>query len=92
MSEALIASIFTGGITLAVCLINNYFQRNRMECQYKSQHEETMSLIEYKLDELTKRVDEHNNIVIRTYGLEKEVALHSQELSTIVERMNGLES
>ena len=34
----------------------------------------------YRIDQLEKRVNEHNKLIDRTYNLEKEVALIEQEM------------
>jgi dihydroorotase-like cyclic amidohydrolase len=78
--EAIIAAAITGGVTLAVCLVNNHYQSSA-----------TRKLIEYKLEELTKRVDKHNNVIERTYKLEKIVELHSEKISVANHRIDDLE-
>ena len=57
--ETIIGAVITGTFTLVVCLITNH-----------AQQEKTRALLEYKLDELTKRVDRHNQLIDRTYKLE----------------------
>ena len=37
------------------------------------QHNKSIALIEYRLQELEKKVDKHNNIVERVYALEAKV-------------------
>ena len=54
-----LVEFITGTFTLVVCLITNH-----------AQQEKTRALLEYKLDELTKRVDRHNQLIDRTYKLE----------------------
>lgn len=88
MSDTLITTFISGGVTLAVCLINNYFQGRATE----RKHNETITLIDYKLSELTKRVDKHNNVVERTYGLEKAEAVHEEEIKVINHRLHDLET
>ena len=58
--ETIISACISAGVTLVICLLNNH-----------GQQEKTRALMEYKLDELTKRVDEHNHVVERTYSIEK---------------------
>lgn len=65
MSDTVISALISAAVTLIVCLIS---QRR------------TKALIEYKLDELTKRVDKHNNVIERTHELEKDVAVIKNEL------------
>lgn len=67
MGETLIAALLSGGTAIAVCLINNICQQRNVQ----RQHEKTISLIEYKIDELTKRVDKHNGVVERMFMLEE---------------------
>lgn len=78
--ETIIAASISAGVTLAVCLINN-----------NSQQEKTRALLEYKLEELTKRVDKHNNVIDRTYSLEKEMDIHKEQIKVINRRLEELE-
>ncbi len=41
------------------------------------------ALVQYRLEELEKKVDKHNNLVERTYHLETEVAVIKEEISSI---------
>lgn len=63
-----------------VCLINNH-----------GQQEKTRALLEYKLEELTKRVDKHNNVIERTYKLEKTMELHEEKIKVANHRIDDLE-
>ena len=40
----------------------------------------SMALIEYRLKELEEKVNKHNNLIERTYQLEKEVAIIQEEI------------
>lgn len=40
----------------------------------------SMALIEYRLKELEGKVNKHNNLIERTYQLEKEVAIIQEEM------------
>ena len=76
MGESLLIALVTGGVTLAVCLINNVLQQSR-----------TRALLEYKLSELTQRVNKHNDLVERTYRLEEK----TNELTRRLDRLEGKE-
>ena len=83
MNEALIAA----GATLLVCLVNNIFSQQRFEAQLTQsreesakRHEETISLISYRLDQLEKKQDKYNGIIRRTYELEKKEEVLEAEL------------
>ena len=49
------------------------------------QNRKTVNLIEYKLEELTKRVEKHNSVIERTYKLESKVAVMEQRLDDMKE-------
>ena len=76
MGESLLIALVTGGVTLAVCLINNFLQQGK-----------TRALLEYKLNELTQRVNKHNDLIERTYRLEEQ----GKELTRRLDRLEGKE-
>ena len=41
----------------------------------------TMALIEYRLKQLEEKVSKHNNLIERTYELEKQVAVIHEEIN-----------
>ncbi len=78
--DTIISACISAGVTLLICMINNH-----------GQQEKTRALLEYKLEELTKRVDKHNNTIERTYHLEEQVALHEEKLNVATHRIEDLE-
>lgn len=78
--ETVISAAISAAVTLAVCLVNNV-----------SQARQTRNLLEYKLNELTKRVDKHNNVIERTYALEKRTEVQEKELHVANHRIADLE-
>ena len=83
MSDALI----TGIIAIVVCLINNYFQAK----QTAKANDKTVALIEYRIQELTDKVNKHNNLIERTYHLEEQTALQEAELKRVNARLQAIE-
>lgn len=63
-----------------VCVINQTTQARKTE-----------ALITYKLDELTKRVDKHNNVIERTYKLEELTAVQEEQIKVANHRIEDLE-
>lgn len=57
----------------------------------EKQNDKTIALIEYKLNELTKRVEKHNNVIERTYQLEKAVQLDEEKIRVANHRIEDLE-
>ena len=84
----MVEAIISAGATLVVCLINGHFQQKAAD----KKHEETITLIDYKLDELTKRVDKHNNVIERTYHLEEQQAVTDEKLRVANHRIEDLEN
>ncbi|WP_330396485.1 hypothetical protein [Blautia pseudococcoides] len=70
--ETIISAGISAGVTLIVCLISN-----------KSQQEKTRALMEYKLEELTKKVEKHNSVVERTYILEEKMKVANHRIEDL---------
>ena len=64
---------------------------NCMRDQHNAQQEKTRTLMEYKLEELTKRVNEHNNLIKRTYALEEKMSVHEEQIKVANHRIEDLE-
>ena len=68
-------------------MINNLYQNKAT----KEQHDKTIALIDYKLEELTKRVDKHNNVIERVYKLEQDEAVLEEKIDVANHRIADLE-
>ena len=78
--ETIISAVITGVVAVVVCIINSHYQANA-----------TRNLIEYKLGELTKRVDKHNNVIERVYKLEQHEAVVDEQIRVANHRIADLE-
>lgn len=87
MPETVVVALISAGATLIVCLINNAFQAEKAE----KQRNETIALIQYKIDELSDRVDKHNSIIERTYKLEQRAAVYEEKMTVANHRIDDLE-
>lgn len=76
----MLEAIITGAVAIVVCMLNNYFQNRK-----------STALIEYKIDELSKRVDKHNSLVERTYKLEESVSVIEEKIKVENHRIEDLE-
>lgn len=76
MTEAIIVSLITG----VFALLGTYLANRK-----------AASLIEYRLSELEKKVDKHNNVIERTYKLEERTELQEAEIKRHNERLKSLE-
>lgn len=78
--DTIVSSCISAAVTLIVCLVSNH-----------SQSEKTRALMEYKLEELTRRVDKHNNVVERTYALEQKAFVQEEQIKVANHRIEDLE-
>ncbi|MFR3432134.1 MAG: hypothetical protein ACLTSW_02785 [Coprococcus sp.] len=85
---SIISAMIAAFVTLIVCLINNHYQQKAAS----KKHDETIALIEYRLDELTKHVEKHNNVIERTYQLEKQQSVTDEKLRVANRRIEDLEN
>lgn len=83
----MIEAIITGVVAIVVCMINNAFQQKRAD----EQHNTTVALIEYKLDQLTHKVDLHNNAVERLYAVEMKCEVYDEKFRVANHRIEDLE-
>lgn len=83
----IITGLISAAAAIAVCMINNVHQRKVAE----RQHNTTIELIEYKLDQLDKRVSVHNNVVSRLYEVERKIGIDEERLNVANHRIDDLE-
>lgn len=80
MSDSVIVALITGFLTLVGSFIANYTANNK-----------TKTIILFRLDSIEKKQDKHNNIIERTYKLEKEVAVLNNRETVSEHRIEDLE-
>ena len=70
MDAAIVVSIITGALSLAGVVITNISSNRKIEHQL----EVSMAITNTKLEDLTKQVEKHNQVIERTFKLEQAVA------------------
>ena len=83
----MIEAIITGVVAIIVCMVNNVYQRKASD----KQHNITIELIEYKLDQLAHKVDLHNNAVERLYKAEQTLEVQKEQIKVANHRIEDLE-
>lgn len=73
---AIISPLVSGGAAIVVAALSN---------------NATKKLIEYKLEELTKKVEKHNNVIDRTYALEDRANVFEEKMKVACHRIDDLE-
>ena len=74
----LLSSGASGILAIVVCIINNKYQNSK-----------TLALLDLRLNTLEEKVDKHNNLIDRTYELEKKTALQEQKIEEIQKGVGG---
>ena len=83
----ILPSFISAAVTLLVCMINNRSQY----IMAQKKHERTIELIDYRLTELSARVDKHNTLVERTYNLQKRMDIEAEKIKSANRRIEVLE-
>ena len=71
MTSAIIAAVITGTFSLIGVVVTNNYANRQMEMRIQ----QNQAVMETKIDELTRRVNLHNQVVERTYDLERRVSI-----------------
>lgn len=80
MTGAAVTALITGGLALLGTLAGSYFANRR-----------SAALIAYRLEELEKKVNKHNNLVERMYDLEERTELQEEKIKVANHRIEDLE-
>lgn len=74
--ETIISAVISAAAAIIVCMINN---------------NKVVNLIVYRLEQLEKKQDKYNNVISRTYELEKNEAVLEEEMKAVNHRVDDLE-
>ena len=80
MNDAALSAIITGVFAVVVSIVNSHYQANA-----------TRHLIEYKISQLEKKQDKHNNVIERMYNLEESQAVMKEQIKVANHRIDDLE-
>lgn len=75
-----VTNIIIAALGFAGALAGAYFSNRKAQ-----------ALMEYRLAELEKKVDKHNNLVERTYRLEEQGAILEEKIKVANHRLDDLE-
>lgn len=74
--ETIIAALVSAGAAILVCVIN---------------HNKTVALMEFKIDQLTQQVKKHNNLIERMYKVEEQTNIQEEKIKVANHRIDDLE-
>lgn len=78
--ETLISSIITGIVAITTCLITQGMSNKK-----------TTALIEYKIEELMKKIDLLDKVSERVYRLESQTELQEVKINSLIDKLADLE-
>lgn len=87
MDATIISALIAAGAAIVVCMVNNHYQQE----ETRKKHDETITLIDYRLEQLEKKVDIHNNAVNRLYAVEKQLGIDEEKIRVCNHRIDDLE-
>lgn len=87
MDATILSALIAAGAAILVCMINNIYQQE----ETRKKHDETISLINYRLQQLEKKVDLHNNAVERLYIVENKLGIDEEKIRSCKRRIDDLE-
>lgn len=73
---SIVSALIAAAASIIVCVINNNKQN---------------ALMFYRLEQLEKKVEKHNNLVDRTYRLEEQTAVQEEKIKVANNRIADLE-
>lgn len=72
MSDVVIVAVITGVLSLAGTLAGSFLAQRK-----------TTALIAYRLEQLERKVDKHNNVIERTYILEEKMKVANHRIDDL---------
>lgn len=85
--ETIIAALISAAAAVFVCIINSNAQHRKLLAELDKRDE----LQAYRIDQLEKKVDKHNQVIDRTYKLEQDELLIEEKIKVANHRIEDLE-
>ena len=83
----ILSAIISAAAAIVVSIINSNYQHRRILAELEK-HDEMNA---YRIEQLEKKVDKHNNLVERTYRLEEEAHVLDEKVKVATHRIDDLE-
>lgn len=83
----IISSIISAASAIFVCILTQVGIARRQAMQIEKQ----TALIDIRITQLTNQVEKHNNVIERTYSLEKMASVCHEKMEFMSEKIDDLE-
>ena len=87
MSDAIVVAIVTGVLAFSGTALTVWGTTRKSAAEAAAQRTEILM----RLDQLEEKQDKHNQVIERTYALEKTAAIHEEEIKVVNHRIADLE-
>lgn len=87
MNSTIIAALISGLCGIISTQVGNSISKRKDEAK----RDEMIGLFNYKLEELTKKVEKHNNLIERMYAVEESAKLTEERIKVINHRLEDIE-
>lgn len=87
MTEGIIIAIITAGLSLVGVIVTVVYGNKKTANTVKAQTDLTL----YRIEELEKKQDKHNNVIERMYKVEQDVTLLKEKVKVENHRIDDLE-
>lgn len=92
--ESIISALIGGAVAVITCLINNNVQRTKEQhgiemkiAEINANYDKSTALIKKDIQELSERVNKHNNLIERMYKAEDEIHILERDIREIRDDM-----
>ena len=83
MSEGLIGSLITGGLSLIAVIFTNVSSNKKVVSDIKSEVKTNQAVTDTKIEELTREVREHNNFARRIPVVEEQIKVINNRIKDL---------
>ena len=87
MLEIVVPPLISAAAAIIVCVITVNSNHKKLLTELEKRDE----LQAYRIEQLEKKVDKHNNVIERTYRLEEQNALQDEKIKVANHRIEDLE-
>lgn len=82
------SSLISALSAIVVCILNNNTNHKKWMAEFEKRDE----IQAYRIQQLEKKVDLHNNVIERMYHLEEKTAVHDEKIKVVNHRLDNLEN
>ena len=83
-----VSALISAAAAIMVCIINSKAQNKK----FMAELDKKDAIQEFRIKELEKKVDKHNNLIERTYILERDESVMNERLASVEKKLETLHS